>query len=88
MSDVLMSAAQGGPTYLSRSRALARIALIDVIFHNLTRLSAIAVLVILGGVIVSLIHGAQPAIDYLQHLILELLKILCTTSWIGVLANC
>ena len=62
MADVLMSAAQSGPSYLSRSRALARIALIDVIFHNLTRLSALAVLVILGGVIVSLIHGAQPAI--------------------------
>ncbi|MFM8859779.1 MAG: hypothetical protein ACKOEW_06780 [Methylocystis sp.] len=62
MANVLMSATQSGPTYLSRSRALARIAFIDVVFHQLTRLSAITVLVILGGVIVSLIHGAQPAI--------------------------
>ena len=62
MADVLMSSTQSGPTYLSRSRALARIAFIDVVFHQLTRLSAITVLVILGGVIVSLIHGAQPAI--------------------------
>ena len=32
----------------------------DVVFEQLTRVSAIAVLVILGGVIVSLVHGSLP----------------------------
>jgi phosphate transport system permease protein len=47
---------------VDRPRALGRIALIDRIFHQLTRTAAIIVLIILGGVIVSLFHGAWPAI--------------------------
>ena len=63
MADVLMSVSGAQTeTRIARSRALARIAFIDVVFHAVTRFSAIAVLIILGGVIVSLIHGAQPAI--------------------------
>ncbi|MFM8859274.1 MAG: phosphate ABC transporter permease subunit PstC [Methylocystis sp.] len=81
MADVLLSATQSGPTYLSRSRALARIAYIDVVFHQLTRLSAIAVLVILGGVIVSLIHGAQPAIKVFGFVFLN------AQSWNPVTEN-
>jgi len=47
---------------VDRPRALGRIALIDRIFHHLTRTAAIIVLIILGGVIVSLFRGALPAI--------------------------
>jgi phosphate transport system permease protein len=46
---------------VDRQRALGRIAMIDRVFHQLTRTSAIVVLIILGGVIVSLVHGAWPA---------------------------
>jgi phosphate transport system permease protein len=44
----------------SRAKALARFHLSDAVFHNLTRFSAFAVLVIMGGVIVSLIIGSIP----------------------------
>jgi phosphate transport system permease protein len=47
----------------SRARALNRLRLTDIIFHALTRLAAIFVLVLLGGVIVSLIKGSIPALD-------------------------
>ena len=47
---------------VDRPRTLGRIALIDRIFHHLTRTAAIIVLIILGGVIVSLFRGALPAI--------------------------
>ena len=43
-----------------RAKALARFKLSDAAFHNLTRFSALAVLVIMGGVIVSLIYGSIP----------------------------
>jgi len=48
---------------VDRAKALAGIALLDRIFHQVTRAAAIIVLVILGGVIVSLIHGSLPAIQ-------------------------
>src|SRR5215470_9132451 len=44
-----------------RARALSAFKLGDVTFYWITRLSAISVLLILGGIIVSLIVGAWPA---------------------------
>jgi phosphate transport system permease protein len=45
-----------------RAGALARIALADKVFFQVTRAAAVVVLIILGGVIVSLVHGSMPAI--------------------------
>jgi phosphate transport system permease protein len=47
----------------SRSKVLDRLRLGDIVFRNLTRAAAIAVLVILGGVMVSLVTGAWPALQ-------------------------
>src|SRR5436190_21334100 len=47
---------------LSRAKALDRLRVGDVIFRILTRSAAIGVLVILGGVIVSLLIGSIPAL--------------------------
>jgi phosphate transport system permease protein len=47
----------------TRARALNRLRLTDIVFHGLTRLSAIFVLILLGGVILSLIKGSIPALD-------------------------
>jgi phosphate transport system permease protein len=55
-------AIEAGAAY-SRARALNRLRLTDIIFHALTRLAAIFVLVLLGGVILSLIRGSIPALD-------------------------
>jgi phosphate transport system permease protein len=46
----------------SRAKALDRLRFTDLLFHQLTRAAAILVLVILGGVIVSLFIGALPAL--------------------------
>ncbi|MGA8228271.1 MAG: phosphate ABC transporter permease subunit PstC [Xanthobacteraceae bacterium] len=46
----------------SRSRALAKLRVNDAIFFQLTRGSAVIVLVVLGGIIVSLIMGAALAL--------------------------
>ena len=56
-SDVMESA---GP--YDRAKALSAFKLGDVTFYWLTRACAISVLLILGGIIVSLIAGAWPAI--------------------------
>jgi phosphate transport system permease protein len=45
----------------SRAKALQRLRLTDVVFKWLTRLSAIGVLVLLGGVIIALIEGSWMA---------------------------
>jgi phosphate transport system permease protein len=45
----------------TRARALGRLRLADATFHALTRAAAIGVLVLLGGIIVSLIIGSVPA---------------------------
>jgi phosphate transport system permease protein len=45
----------------SRARALARLRLGDLVFHALTRAAAVGVLLLLGGVIVSLVSGSIPA---------------------------
>src|SRR5689334_16720183 len=55
--DVIESA---GP--YDRARALSAFKIGDVTFYWITRLAAISVLLILGGIIVSLIIGAWPAI--------------------------
>jgi phosphate transport system permease protein len=46
----------------SRAKALDRLRFTDLLFHQLTRVAAILVLAILGGVIVSLFIGALPAL--------------------------
>ncbi len=64
MVDVAL---QGGSTSVSqavdRARVLQRLRLTDVIFRNLTRAAAVAVLVLLGGIIVALVHGSLPALQ-------------------------
>ena len=45
-----------------RAKVLDRLRIGDAAFRNITRLAAIGVLVILGGVIVSLLIGAAPAL--------------------------
>src|SRR5712675_3030918 len=55
-SDVMEAA---GP--YDRAKALSAFKLGDVTFYWITRLSAISVLLILGGIIISLIIGAWPA---------------------------
>src|SRR5712675_1839144 len=55
-SDVVEAA---GP--YDRAKALSAFKLGDVTFYWITRLSAISVLLILGGIIISLIIGAWPA---------------------------
>jgi len=47
----------------ARAATVRRFALTDAVFHALTRASAILVLVILGGVAVSLVVGAWPALS-------------------------
>jgi phosphate transport system permease protein len=51
-----------GAPALPRSRALKRLRLGDALFRGLTRTAAVAVLIILAGVIASLIAGALPAL--------------------------
>src|SRR6202163_1691281 len=55
-SDVMEAA---GP--YDRARALSAFKLGDVTFYWITRVCAISVLLILGGIIISLIAGAWPA---------------------------
>jgi phosphate transport system permease protein len=45
-----------------RVDVLKRLRLNDLVFRILTRSAAIAVLIILGGIIISLVHGAWPAL--------------------------
>jgi phosphate transport system permease protein len=47
----------------SRSKVLDRLRIGDIAFRNLTRGAAVAVLVILGGVMISLVMGAWPALQ-------------------------
>ncbi|MGJ4930387.1 phosphate ABC transporter permease subunit PstC [Bradyrhizobium sp. HKCCYLS2038] len=58
-SEVGDIAASAGP--YDRARALSAFKLGDVTFYWITRLSAISVLLILGGIIISLVIGAWPA---------------------------
>lgn len=47
----------------SRSKALGRLKLLDSGFRYLTRTAAYAVLILLGGIIISLVIGAWPALS-------------------------
>jgi phosphate transport system permease protein len=64
--DVVDLALPGGSVrareQVTRARALAKLKLGDNIFRNLTRAAAIAVLIILSGVIGSLVIGSIPAL--------------------------
>lgn len=63
MTDMTVPAIAERTKPLDRARALAAFKLGDTTFYWLTRLSALAVLLILGGIIISLIVGAWPAIQ-------------------------
>ena len=47
---------------VDRAKVLQRLRLGDVAFRQLTRAAAVTVLVILGGIIISLVYGSLPAI--------------------------
>src|SRR5467141_3996924 len=57
----LQGGARAQPSAVPRAKVLARLRLTDASFRHLTRAAAIAVLIILGGTIVSLIQGSLPA---------------------------
>ena len=59
----LQGAALEADARSTRARALARLRLGDLVFHALTRAAAVGVLLLLGGVIVSLISGSIPALQ-------------------------
>jgi phosphate transport system permease protein len=59
----------------SRIAILRRLRAGDMVFHALTRASALAVLALLGGVIVTLVMGAWPAINKFG------LSFLTTSTW-------
>jgi phosphate transport system permease protein len=65
-SPVVDVALQGGtlavPDQVDRAKVLQRLRLSDIVFRNLTRGAAVMVLLILGGIIISLIHGSWPAL--------------------------
>jgi phosphate transport system permease protein len=63
MVDVaLRGAPMSEPIAMSRARTLIKLRVTDSVFHQITRAAAISVLIILGGVILSLISGSLPAI--------------------------
>jgi phosphate transport system permease protein len=63
VADVALQGEAFSAGIQSRSlKALDRLRVGDAIFHQLTRAAAVAVLVLLGGVILSLIMGSIPAI--------------------------
>jgi len=59
-------ALQGGTISVAdqvdRAKILGRLRLGDAAFRHLTRAAAVTVLIILGGIIVSLVHGSWPAL--------------------------
>jgi phosphate transport system permease protein len=59
---VLQNEAIRAAGHAARARVLDRLRRGDKVFRHVTRLAAIAVLAILGGVIVSLVYGAWPAL--------------------------
>ena len=63
MNVGLRSAKLGRPAAASRGKTLGRLRIADATFHHLTLAAAVAVLVILGGVILALIEGAMPALQ-------------------------
>ncbi len=63
MADVaLQGAALSVTEQVDRAKVLGRLQIGDAVFRHLTRAAAITVLIILGGIIVSLVHGSWPAL--------------------------
>ncbi len=64
--SVVDVALQGGNVSVAakadRAKVLRRLRLGDVAFRHLTRGAAVTVLIILGGIIISLVHGSWPAL--------------------------
>jgi len=60
--DMALQSGLVQPVTGSRSRTLAKLRVTDAAFRHLTRAAAIAVLVILGGVIIALIEGSLTAL--------------------------
>src|SRR5260221_14587788 len=58
----LQSGVVEGDAVAARAKALNRLRVIDIVFRVLTRAAALGVLVILGGVMLSLVDGALPAL--------------------------
>src|SRR4051812_16112430 len=58
----LQGAALSMTEQVDRAKVLRRLRLGDIGFRHLTRAAAITVLIILGGIIVSLVYGALPAL--------------------------
>ncbi len=52
---------------IDRAKVLQRLRMGDAAFHHVTRAAAIAVLVILGGIIVSLVWGSLPALRVVRR---------------------
>jgi phosphate transport system permease protein len=63
VADIAARVSSHRATAPGRAKALARFKLGDTLFHGLTLAAAIAVLVLLSGVILSLIIGSIPAIQ-------------------------
>jgi phosphate transport system permease protein len=82
MADVaLRGAPMSEPIAMSRARTLVKLRVTDSVFHVLTGTAAVVVLLILGGVILSLISGALPAIRAFG------LNFLVNESWNPVTEN-
>src|SRR3974390_1078354 len=64
--SVVDVALQGGTVMttlkVDRAKVLQRLRLGDIFYHQLTRAAAITVLIILGGIIISLVHGSWLAL--------------------------
>jgi phosphate transport system permease protein len=56
----LQGTAVSQPVAVSRARVLTRLRVTDTAFHHVTRAAAITVLILLGGVILSLFSGSLP----------------------------
>jgi phosphate transport system permease protein len=81
MSEVVLHQAASPSATADRSRALSRMALVDRMFREATRGAAVIVLVILGGVIISLVYGSWPAMKAFGF------GFLVTQSWNPVTEN-
>jgi phosphate transport system permease protein len=62
MSDLALSSAQTKAVEADRRETLGKLSLFDAVFHKVTFSAAVLVLLLLGGVIISLIQGSLPAI--------------------------
>ena len=62
VSDIALSGERAKSAEIDRRQTLGKLGLFDRLFHKLTLSAAVLVLLLLGGVIVSLIHGSLPAI--------------------------